>query len=186
MFHAGNWAAAFISLFGTNAEAELERLKAIPPVLKPISKNLFGRTAARRLEKLLRENTGAEFKNVINFIALAVTKNCYRNIDSIIAETEKRLDERGGILDITMESAEEAGRPVTDELEKMIRQQTGAAGIRIQTKLNPELLSGCRLRMGGLCIDASLRGQLEKMTNYLSDSRPADTGTALTRRAQEY
>jgi len=181
VFHADRWAAAFIDSPGKDADAELERLKALASSLKPVSKSLFGLSSAKRLEDLLRHNTGAEFERVIRFISLLVSKNRFRYIDSIIAAIEKRLDEQNGVLDVMVEAAVVADSAAEDELKKMIRERTGAAAINMKTKTVPELIAGYRLWIGGLCIDASLRGQLEHMMADLSDG-----GAAFPRNAGGY
>jgi F0F1-type ATP synthase delta subunit len=98
-----------------------------------------------------------------------VSKNRFRHIDSIIAGIEKRLDEQNGILDVTVESAVAADSAAEDTLKKMIRERTAAAAINMKMKTVPDLIAGYRLWIGGLCIDASLRGQLEHMMADLSD-----------------
>ena len=173
MFHADRWATAFINSPGRDTEAELERLKALVSLLKPLSKSLFGLSAAKRLEDLLRRNTGADFERTIRFISLLVSKNRFRYIDSIIAGIEKRLDEQNGVLDVIVESATVADSAAEDALKKMIRERTGAAAINMKTKTVPELIAGYRLWIGGLCIDSSLRGQLEQMMADLSDGGAA-------------
>ena len=52
----------------------------------------------------------------------------------------------------------------------------------MKIKLVPELIAGYCLRIGGFYIDASLRGQLEKMTAVLTRDGPA----AAAFRTQEY
>jgi len=185
VFHADRWAAAFINSAGTDAGAELERLKALLTPLKPVSKSLFGLSAAKRLEDLLRHNTGADFEMTIRFISLLVSKNRFRRIDSIIAGIEKRLDEQNGVLDVTVEASSAIDSAAEDALKKMIRERTGAAAINMKIKTVPELIAGYRLWVGGLCIDASLRGQLEHMTEDLL-GRQSAVGAAFLHSAGGY
>ena len=185
MFHADRWAAAFINSPGRDTEAELERLKVLASPLKPVSKSLFGLSAAKRLEDLLRHNTGAEFERVIRFISLLVSKNRFRHIDSIIAGIEKRLDEQNGILDVTVEAPSAIDSAAEDALKEMIRERSSAAAVNMKMKIVPELIAGYRLWIGGLCIDASLRGQLEQMTEDLS-GRQSAVSAAFLRRDKEY
>jgi len=180
VIQTNRWIAAFIGIFGNNAAEELERLKALSGVLNPVKKSVFGRNRSLWLEKMFRSCTGTEFENVIRFIALAIRKNCYRYIDTIIAGIEKEIDEQNGILDITMESAVETDRGFEEKLDKIICSQTGAAGIKLHNKLVPELLAGYRLRIGEIFVDASLRAQLENMKKDLlaSEQTAADAASA--------
>ena len=181
MFHAdrraARWATAFINVLGKDAGAQLEYLKALRPALKPVLRDLSGLSAAKQLEKVLRGHSGPESEMTIRFVSLMVSKNRFGSIDSIIAGIEQKLDEQKGILNLTVETAAAADSTLKSELEKMICEQTGAAGINMKLKVVPELIAGYRLRIAGLCIDASLRGQLNTMTKLLSGS-PAAAGAA--------
>jgi len=170
-------------------------LKAMVPPIKLMGKShgvLFGRHTALLIEKLLREsvgvasngtavsgnavgvqdigvagNGGAEY--AIRFICLMIEKNCFRHIDSVMRKIEQRLNELKGILDVTVEFAAPQDSGFEKELRLMIKKRTGAADIKMKTKIIPELMGGYRLRIGGLCYDASLKGQLEKMTADLEN-----------------
>jgi F-type H+-transporting ATPase subunit delta len=183
MFHAEPWAAAFINVYG-NASEGLACLKALAAPLKPISSRLFGWYAAKRLEKMLRESANdsglsgggavdvsakgpAEY--AIRFICLMVEKNVFRRIGTVIERIEKRLDKQNGVLELTAESAAAMDGVFEEELKKMIAGRTGAAGIKMKTRVVPELLAGFRLRYGGFFVDASLKGQIERMTADLAE-----------------
>ena len=178
MFHVDRWAEAFLNIHNNNADAEYERLKALIQVLKTVPRYSFRKSAAHRLEKLLKESAGPELEYARKFILLIISKNCYNHIDSILAAIEKKLDEHNGILNVTMETAAAPDNVFEDEFRKMICSRTGAAGIKMKIKTIPGLIAGYRLRIGGFCIDASLRRQLEKMTEILSDGGQAAAGVA--------
>jgi ATP synthase F1 delta subunit len=184
VFHADRWAAAFINAFDTTAAAELERLKTLMPALMTVSKELFGQFRAQRLEKILKEYTGAEFDKTIRYISLVVSKNRFTCINLIIAEIEKMLDERNGILDVIVESAAATDSAFEGMIKKMICEKTGARGINLKIKTVPALIAGYRLRVRGFYIDASLRGQLGKMSVDLADGNFAAIGHKFN--TQEY
>ena len=178
MFHVSRWAAVFVNTLGEDAEAGLECLRALVPAVKTIPGALFGHSAAWRLEKILRESSDAIFNGKdntaleysIRFITLLVEKNRFRNIDSILQKIEDRCDEQKGILSVTAESASPLDDALIEEFRRQISERTGAAKIKIKTMLAPALLGGYRLRIGGLCVDASLKGQLEKMKTVLEEA----------------
>jgi F-type H+-transporting ATPase subunit delta len=193
MFYGNRWAAAFINTLGDNAGEGFVCLKALVNPLKGVSGLLFGYSAARRLEAMLRDsctaiNTSAfnintdtvnintntvnintngvnttALEYVIRFIILMVEKNQFRNIDLILRTIEESLDMKNGILSVTVESAVPLDDVLEDTLRRRIIAQTGAADLKLKTILSPSLLGGYRLRMGGYFIDASLKGQMEKM-----------------------
>jgi hypothetical protein len=105
----------------------------------------------------------AALEYVIRFITLAVEKNQFRNIDLILRKIEESLDAKNGILGVSVESASPMDDVFEKELRRRIIAQTGAADLKMKTLLSPDLLGGYRLRIGGYFIDASLKGQMERM-----------------------
>jgi F-type H+-transporting ATPase subunit delta len=174
-FHGGRWAAVFASASGDNADAAFACLKAMVPPVKTIPGALFGQTASRRLEKMLRESVGAAYgeglpaavEYAIRFIVLLTAKNHFHEIDSIIGKIEELLDERRGILSVTAESASPLDSDFVDDLRRRITEKTGAAQVKMHTRVLPELLGGYRLRVGGYYVDASLKGQMNAMKTML-------------------
>jgi len=170
VIHGNRWAAVFITVLGENAAEGLICLKAMVQPIKTISGALFGYSAARRLEKLLRESvaegvggTNGTVEYVIRFISLLVEKKQLKYIDMILQKIEERIDERTGTLAVTVESASPLDSVLEKELMRRIVERTGAANIKMKTRLVPALLGGYRLRAGGLYVDASVKGQMDKM-----------------------
>jgi F-type H+-transporting ATPase subunit delta len=172
VIHGNRWAAVFITVLGENAAEGLDCLKAMIQPIKTVSGTLFGFSAARRLEKLLRESvadgTGGKqdsivIEYVIRFITLLVEKKQLKYIDIILQKIEERIDERTGTLAVTVESASPLDSVLEKELMRRIVERTGAANIKMKTRLVPALLGGYRLRAGGLYVDASVKGQMDKM-----------------------
>jgi len=175
VFHGDRWAKVFVAELGENAESGLLYLKALVPPAKAVPWVLSGHCAARRLEKMMRESamesTGnmepvAEF--VIRFVALFVEKERFKHIDSVLEKIEGRIDAQKGVLAVTLESAAPldgafASGIHVEELRQHIAERTGATGVKMKTRVVPELLGGYRLKIGGFYVDASLRKQVEKM-----------------------
>ena len=192
MFHRDRWAEAFFAVSGGNADAVFLCLKALVPPVKSIHGALFGYGASVKLEKILRESSlqrsafqGNAFQRnetstdpaaeyAIRFICLLVERNCFRYIDTLLEKIEQTLNERKGILDVTLESAAPMDSVQSahfeEELTKMIKEKTGATGIKMKTHIKPELLGGYLLRFAGFYIDASLKGQLNSITAELTQA----------------
>jgi F-type H+-transporting ATPase subunit delta len=92
-----------------------------------------------------------------------VEKRCFRFVNSFIRRIEQKLDEEKGILALTIESAKTLDGDSEKELVKMIMEKTGASDVKITKRIRPELLGGYLLRIGAFYIDATVKGQLEKM-----------------------
>jgi ATP synthase F1 delta subunit len=180
VFHVSRWAAAFAGVAGDKTGDGLDCLKALAPAVKAVSGEVFGFSVSRRLEKMLRESVAAAgfaagdttggdaaAEYAIRFITLLVEKNLQGNIDTVMQKKEKIVDDRNGVLEVTTESAFPPDDAFEEEFKRQILQRTGAAGVKIKRRVVPELLGGYRLRIGGFFIDASLKGQLEKLTAEL-------------------
>jgi F-type H+-transporting ATPase subunit delta len=174
MFHAGRWAGAFLSVSGVNAEEAFLCLKALAAQVKILRGAVFGHSASAELEKMLRESSRLAHKETpaveyaIRMLCLLVEKNCFRHIDLLLQKIEQNLDAQNRILDVTVEAAAAVDGGFEKELERLIKEKTGAAGVKIKTRVRPELLGGYLLRIGSHYIDASLKGQLENMAAQLS------------------
>ena len=176
MFNNRRWANVFVNVLGENAGTALACLKAMIPQIKTIPCAMSGNTTARRVEKMMRESAGAFTKPetaggisraavepAIRFISLLIRKDRFRHIDSIMQKIEEQICLRDGILTITAEFAAPAETGFEEELRRQIAERTGAKKVIMKTNHVPELLGGFRLHMGGFYIDASLKGQAEKM-----------------------
>jgi F0F1-type ATP synthase delta subunit len=67
------------------------------------------------------------------------------------------------VLAVTVESATPLDRAFEEQLKQRIRERLGAAAVKLNAAVVPDLLGGYRLRIGGFFIDASLKGQMEQM-----------------------
>ncbi len=183
MFHAERWAGAFLSVSGANADEAFVCFKALTANVKTLRGLLFGHSAAAKLEKILREcskvagTATPATEYAIRLLCLLVEKNCFRYVDILLHKIEQDLDARNGILDVTLETAAAVDSGFEKELELLIKDKTGASGVKMKICIRPELLGGYLLRIGSLFIDASLKGQLENMAAQLSaPDLGADTG----------
>jgi|GEM_PF-984626 len=179
VFHGDRWARVFVAALGGNAESGLLCLRALVPTVKAVPWVLSGYSAARRLEKMLRESvreagfpegdsTGRVLEFVIRFIVLFAERGRFKHVDLVLEKIENRIDTQKGALAVTLESAVSLDGTFPDgihaeELRRCIAEKTGAAEVKMKTRVVPELLGGYRLQIGGFFVDASLRKQVEKM-----------------------
>jgi F-type H+-transporting ATPase subunit delta len=166
-------------------EEGLDLLRVLAPCIQGIHGSVSGTFAAAQLEKMIRKalplagaqaGSGKGIEIAVRFILLLVKKNLFRHIDAVITEIENELNHLRGILPVALESALPAG-DFQDSLTKQLMEKTGAKGIKLDTRLVPELLGGYRLRIGGEIIDASLRSQLQQMSADLATAVDLAAGT---------
>jgi F0F1-type ATP synthase delta subunit len=171
MFFAGSWAAAFVDASGSSAKEGLELLKILIPAMGKVSGIVTGTAASHEAVRILRgalvkaglgpEDRGAEF--ALRTLGLLIKKGRLKYGTLLIGEIEKVLERREGILPVTVETAFPLDSEFQQTLEGLLKKQTGARGVRLKIALVPELLGGCRLRIGDRSLDVSLRGRLQKM-----------------------
>jgi F-type H+-transporting ATPase subunit delta len=175
-YRTRRWALAFAGPCPEGGELgrALELLGALVPVVKKIPGKIGGAALAKRLEGAIREGarkTGAdeEIAGLCGrFLALLIRKNFFFRVDEIMGEIKNIADAAKGILPVYVESAFPMDEKEQGDFIEGIRRETGAGEIRLDLKVNPELLGGCRVRIGAELIDASLRGQLQKMAAELA------------------
>jgi len=173
MFHAARWAEAFLSVSGKDADDAFLCLKALSVPVKSVHGAFFGHGASAELEKILRESarkaTGGEkeiapaVEYAIRFISLLVEMNSFRHINLLLQRIEQKLDKQKGFLALSLEAASPLDSGFEKELTQMIKEKTGASGVKMNVSIKPELLAGFLLRVNGFYVDASLKGQLDAM-----------------------
>jgi F-type H+-transporting ATPase subunit delta len=175
MFAADRWALAFTGIFPSAAEAEegLALFKALAEPLAGIRGLFSGVSAASRLDRTLRQALGPAFRDpevekVCRFLVLLVRRGRYRHVKELAGAIEKRLDEMKGVLPVSLESAFPLGGDYEEKLKDLLKKESGAREIRLEKQLVPELLGGCRLRIGSERLDATVRAYLRQMTKDLA------------------
>ncbi|MDR2029476.1 MAG: F0F1 ATP synthase subunit delta [Treponema sp.] len=192
MFAPERWAAAFINACEApgavlDAAGEgLAVLKEICPQVSRIPGVVSGSTAAAQLDRMIQAaiekarlspETAASpgLRAARRFIILLVRKGLFHHSGAAIQEIEKILDHRKGILTVTVETPFPPDGEFQEALKRGLQKKTGALGFKLLIRIVPELLGGCRLCIGSEFLDASLRGQIQKMA---ADLQAAPGGIA--------
>jgi len=99
-------------------------------------------------------------------IELLVRKGRSELILDTIEEFERLLDKRNGVVNAEVASAieldESQKQQVQARLEKLVGQK-----IRLQTKVQPDLIGGLTVRIGDTVIDYSIKHQLARLQERL-------------------
>jgi len=187
MFSAISWAQAFINILENDDSIDegFETLKAFTPFVKSLPGPVSGKSASEKLEALIRkgmaENTppasASTFEAALRFIVLLVRKDRFRYIDLVIEKIKSLIDKRRSIIAASLECAFLPGvdKPIEEpDIEEsriidVIKKRTGAAGVELTKRLNPQLIGGYRLRIGDEVIDASIRSQLRELLTVMQN-----------------
>jgi F-type H+-transporting ATPase subunit delta len=177
MFNCKPWAAAFVNSLGkgdNETEDGLNTLNALASWTSSLPHAVFGRSAAEKLEPLIREaisgagriSSGQE--TAIRFFLLAAKKNKALYINSIISEIIKILNKKRGVVIASVEYAYKPEEGFANLITETIKKRTGASRVELTGQVKEELIGGYRLRIGDEIIDASIRSQLQKMEACLA------------------
>jgi hypothetical protein len=113
---------------------------------------------------------GRGVEAAIRITALLVRKGRFGCFSSFVEEAEKIIDERAGILNALVESASPPEAGFEDRLKAILKRKKNAGDIKLDIRLVPELLAGCRIGIGSEYFDGSLLGRLNGMTRDLAAS----------------
>jgi F-type H+-transporting ATPase subunit delta len=106
----------------------------------------------------------------LKFLMLVVDRGRIAFLQPICAQFQNLLREMNQIALADVTSAV----PLTDEQQETLRRKvmdmTSARGVELAIKVNPDLIGGVIIKVGSQVVDASIRGQLRRLTSNLSVS----------------
>ncbi len=155
-----------IDQFGTDAEALLQLLHEsedlrqflATPIIKPSQKKAV-------LEQVTR---GQVHPYTHNFLLLLVDRRRIQFLENILKQFQALLRELRKTVLAEVTSAVD----LTEEQQQAVRDRvlalTGAQQVELQTRIDPDLIGGVIIKVGSQVIDASLRGQLRRISLQLS------------------
>lgn len=130
------------------------------PLFKPEQKKAV-------LQQLLGEQLHPYMKN---FLMLLVDRRRISMLRAICKQYQTLLRELNRAVLAEVTSAVE----LTDEQKQTVRDKvialTGAQQVDLETKIDPDLIGGVIIKVGSQIIDASLRGQLRRISIRLSSA----------------
>lgn len=104
-----------------------------------------------------------------NFLLLLVDRRRIFLLEGICKEFQALLRK----LNQTVLAEVTSVNSLTDEQQQALKEKvmamTGARSVELETKLDPELIGGVVIKIGSQVIDASIRGQLRRISLRLSN-----------------
>lgn len=136
--------------------ADLERLAAAP-LLGPTKK-------AQAFDQVLAAaGMGETLRRFFVVVAQAARLDL---VHEIVAAFDELVDERTGVVNASVASAQPLGSAQTRSLEASLSARTGKT-VRLRWSLDPSLLGGIKVQVGSTVFDASLAGQLRQLKTRL-------------------
>ena len=121
----------------------------------------------RGLLDAIAKRDGTE-KIVRNLVAVLIDHRRVKYLDAVIQQLEKELDARLGFAEAQITSVRELGDPEKRGLESQIGKLTGKK-VRAKFGQDASLLGGVVVRIGSTIYDGSVKGQLEKIREAISE-----------------
>ncbi len=104
-----------------------------------------------------------------NFVQVLVDRRRIMFLEGICKEFQALLRK----LNQTVLAEVTSARELTDDQKNSLREKvlamTGARQVELETRIDPDLIGGVVIRIGSQVIDASLRGQLRRISLRLSN-----------------
>jgi F-type H+-transporting ATPase subunit delta len=101
---------------------------------------------------------------LLNFLLLLIDRGRIVFIEGICQKCLELLRKLNNIVLAEVTSAVRLYEEEQGRLSAKIKQLTGAAAVEIQTKIDPEIIGGVIIKVGSQVYDASLRGQLRRIS----------------------
>jgi hypothetical protein len=180
MFNADRWAEAFFTACekdGEDPSFGLDFLEAVLPLAEKLSGMSPGTGTADRfatvVEKAAQEMaiTGINAATALVWLFMR-REGGGRGMGKsarLTAAISDLLDKKRGVLRVVLEAADtnETDERFLRDFEAALAKKHGVKTVSVETKANPELLSGYRWTIDGERTDCSLAGRLSEMERWL-------------------
>jgi len=170
---ANRYATALIDvLYPDKAEAGLLQLQSFASLLKehPDSRRYLENPAMTgvRRDRLLKEiSVALGFdRRVANFINILTDRNRLPILEEILAEYQRLMDKRLGIIRARVTAARALDPGQQRELAHRLQQSTGKQ-VRMEVAIDASLIGGVVAQVGSTIYDGSVRQQLQAFKSRL-------------------
>ena len=164
---ANRYAKALLeALYPEKAEAGIEQLQSFAALLKeqPQGRSFLENPALAgdRRQRLMKEISSALSldRKVSNFVNILLDRNRLPLLDEIIAEYQRLLDQRLGIVRARVTAARTLDAAQHQELAAKLAELTGKQ-VRMEVAVDPSLIGGIIAQVGSTIYDGSVRQQLQ-------------------------
>ncbi|HLH32399.1 MAG TPA: ATP synthase F1 subunit delta [Terriglobia bacterium] len=170
---ANRYARALMDvLYPNKADAGLEQLQKFAALLKEQPEArifLENPTMAgeRRLRMMKEISAAFSFdRAVTNFINILADRNRLPELEDVIQEYQRLLDDRMGIVRAQVTAARSLDPAQHRELSDKLEQLTGKQ-VRMEIAIDPSLIGGVIAQVGSTIYDGSVRQQLQAFKSRL-------------------
>jgi F-type H+-transporting ATPase subunit delta len=167
---AGPYAKALMSVaednnavdqVGTEAADLLEVLDSSEDLTGFLLNPLMSPDAKKGVLRQVAEGKVSDF--LLSFLLLLVDRGRVAFLQPILKQYQALLRERNQTVLADVTSAIELSEEQQNAIRDRVKTMTGANGVELSVKVDPDLLGGLVIKVGSQVIDASLRGQLRRI-----------------------
>lgn len=142
-----------------NASEDLKTFIANPLAKADLKKAVLGQVFGDSVHPFTR-----------NFLMLLVDRRRVMFLEGICQQYQKLLRKLKQAVLAEVTSTVELNENQKNAIRDKVRAMTNANSVDIETKIDPDLIGGVIIKVGSQVVDASLRGQLRRITLRLTSS----------------
>lgn len=118
-------------------------------------------------QSVVRSVFGGQIRpDVEKFLFLVIEKNRAIVLPQIVHEFDRFVDEYRGEADAEAVTAVPLSPEQTEQLQAALQRRFGVR-VRLQTRVDPSVLGGVRVRVGDKLIDATVQSRLDRLNEQL-------------------
>jgi F-type H+-transporting ATPase subunit delta len=152
--------------FGNDAALIIETINSAPD-LQQFLENPFTPDDAQKA--VLKQIFGGKVQPLTeNFLMLLVDRRRVACLAGIFGQYQSLLRKLKGIVLAEVSSTIALNEAQTEQVKHQVRAMTGAHEVEIAVRIDPDLLGGVVIKAGSQVIDASLKGQLRRISLRLA------------------
>jgi len=107
---------------------------------------------------------GASMSKIAQTLAAYLVENKQtRLVELYIRDLRAQLERRFGLASAEVQSVEKLSTSTVEDVEKYLKQQTGAREVEVINTINPDLVAGVVISTTDAEVDMSLRNKIKKL-----------------------
>lgn len=154
--------------FGEDARFLLQLVSSSTELQQVLANPLFVAETKKAILRRLTEQAVHPF--VLNFLMLLVDRRRITFLDGICNRYEELLRQLKNTVLAEVTTTTQLTTDQQRDIARKVAAITGARGVALKVKLDPELIGGVIVKVGSRVIDASLRGQLRRIALRLGNA----------------
>lgn len=146
-------------LSGLDSAPELREFLANPIIKADAKKSVLGQVLGDQVHPLMR-----------NFLMLLIDRRRSLFTEGILKQFQELVRKLNQTVLAEVTSATELNDDQKQSIRNKVISITGAREVELATRIDPDLIGGVIIRVGSQVIDASLRGQLRRISLRLTSA----------------